>query len=259
LRSHRKIGKLAAFTLIELLVVIAIIGILAAMLLPALNRAREKGKAALCISNMKQIGVAIIMFADDNSDHFPAGYTGSSDWALIVGPYVARNMTNYTSNAGHAPSGVFVCPSGITPGGKVTRLSYSVHPYYFGFKGGFAPLWDYPNDAPRKQGNIGRPGETILVADGPLCQLFGSGPSDWNAGAVFNGFVIAAASPYNPSTANNPISSGEIGNNTDGNANSGVFRWRHNGSAMANFLFADGHVEGMTSSQVHQRNINYDP
>ena len=75
---------LKCFTLIELLIVISIIAVLAGMLLPALNRAREKAHAAACTNHLKQIGIAYVQYFNDYNDRFPGGKDSSNLKIILI-------------------------------------------------------------------------------------------------------------------------------------------------------------------------------
>jgi prepilin-type N-terminal cleavage/methylation domain-containing protein/prepilin-type processing-associated H-X9-DG protein len=159
IENHVGNSRLRNFTLIELLVVIAIIAILASMLLPALNKAREKAKRISCKGNIKQIELISQNYVQDYNGYLPLSYlTGLSPYKCGYWPTTIEKCMTGQENY-PVVSKIFICPSGLTE--VYADINY-------GFPNNCGNMGKYPADtrfAPVKLNRVKSPSLAIHTAE----------------------------------------------------------------------------------------------
>jgi len=233
---------LHGFTLIELLVVISIIAILIALLLPALKSARLVARQASCLSNHRQMGIALHLWANDKDYRLPFGFdVGNYQWRAKVGEYM--DVADWEDR--------LMCPNATVQ----MNLHYSSNP-------AMMPKVDSGNRSQHTElpmDLVGRDAEVMLIFDG--VQFRSSGEVEPQGRFIDTNLegrkYVASAADVNdpvPIKANNEDLTG-----TD--SAKGKIRWREagtngtDGPLIGNFLFVDGHAASMKHGELLYRHL----
>ncbi len=207
------------FTLIELLVVIAIIAILAAILFPVFAQAREKARQTTCLSNLKQLGTALMLYVDDNHETYPqARIAGFYSWNIRLFPYVKSN-------------GVFLCPSSYA---DYSGLDFS---NYNGINANYSANTSVmADDAGVKAARVKTPSNVIAIYEASY-YIMDPGANLWNGlyGCWLPGAGLAGATPHSSLT-----NADALVDFNNGRHNEGI-----------NICYADGHAQFEKSVTVY--------
>jgi len=217
-RTHK------AFTLIELLVVIAIISILASILFPVFARARENARRASCMSNLKQIGLGVMMYVQDYDETYPPGYTKPGG----TNTYLSTMIQPYTKS-----TQVFYCPSSPT-----ISVTTSILNGQYGLNGLIFPI-PSNNPVPLKMAAIQSAASTYMIMD--FGSYYASGIKSYSAAGSWE-YLPGMGNAGGNCDASTPIPAGV--------RHDDCMTGRHFGGV--NMTFADGHVKWLKSGIVVQ-------
>jgi prepilin-type N-terminal cleavage/methylation domain-containing protein/prepilin-type processing-associated H-X9-DG protein len=192
-RQRNPIVQPAGFSLIELLVVIAIIAILAAMLLPSLAKAKSQAERTQCMNNMKQLGLAFMVYVDDNGNIMPANGSDGAGWHQEDWIYWRINQPAAQSLSQSAvtaaiglknPTNLFRCPADKDNSGRIAAGSKYFYSYAANGQPsseGMLSSWTTGSWVPFRSTSIIAPASKIMLAEEPSANTPAEMPPNFNS------------------------------------------------------------------------------
>ncbi len=252
----------SGFTLVELLVVIGVIAVLIAILLPALNKARDQARTLMCLSNLRQIVVGMTMYAGENKDFLPWGDNapaGIQSWPKAVAKYVGGTL-DAAGNVVVMPP-VYKCPAAYFD--EWGTVHHSVNPIIMPDRtrkfGSIPPYYLTPYKLTRV-----RPAQDIMMVF-DAAQIGGKGYNTYTAcWGINNGLssqtagLIYRETFFNGARVDGPLAyklSANIDFPGSGNYGNAEIRYRQYRNTACNIAFADGHAETRRIGSVMQSNL----